>query len=114
MIWKKLVLEPNTSYVWKAGRQQVYLQKRNKEWMLGICQSETAESGVVLGQSATPSEMPVWSSYTGDGGNELLVLPALPELPVVVRPIAPFQVLPGQTAVLYPDIPLTLQFYAGT
>lgn len=113
-MWKKYVIDENKVYFWKLGESEFWIKKKYKEWQIATkTNTEQANEIVIAAEVNAPVEVD-WKSFIADKNNTLNIVPALPNLPVVVRPQNSFKLLPNMNVQLYVHIPVWIQLYAGT
>ena len=112
-MWTKYKIEDNKTYSGQTGKCSFQLTKQGKTWFIRHENVSTKKlTSPAAGKSVLPGEE--WEYYVGDKTGSLLLLPALPDKPVIVKPANTFRILPGKSIDIYLTIPLWIQFYNGT
>jgi hypothetical protein len=91
----------------RLDRLTLWIWHATGEWRLCHRYEESAgPSGVAL---VAPPAGSAWVSFVGAGESERLrLVPAMPALPVIVRPAVPLNLLPGQHAAFFVGVPVSL------
>lgn len=111
-MWTKYKIEDNKEYAGQAGTCQFQIMKEGKTWFIRHEKNEKAKmTELKETKSSSPGED--WEYYVGDKTGSLLLLPALPDKPLVIKPGNTFHILPGKSVDIYLTIPLWIQFYHG-
>ncbi len=113
-MWSKILIEQGSTYYWKLGFKEIYLQKRNKEWLFSLQDLQETAKDLICGEQASPPVNAEWLTFIGDTGNTVLSLPAFPDRPIVVKPKTALKVLPEKEVLLFIEVPLYIQFYSET
>ena len=113
-MWSKILIEQGSTYYWKLGFKEIFLQKRNKEWLFSLQDLQEAAKDLICGEQASPADNEEWLTFIGDTGNTVLSLPAFPDRPIVVKPKTALKVLPEKEVLLFIEVPLYIQFYSET
>ncbi len=112
-MWQKYKFEENKTYSTKIGRTRLWVEKQQKIWRIASQIEESGEfssDGFVIIQD-TPENIP-WNQYVGDKNNTLLLVPNLPDKPVVIKPDVSFTIMAGMNLDIYVKIPLWIQLYS--
>jgi len=89
----------------RIGPLTIWLERRSDEMHYAVTRSQDGEGA---GNPAKP-EVLEWNRWIcGEGTVGVMLAPALPMRPVVVRPVMPLQVLPGQQVAFFVSIPLSV------
>ena len=112
-MWTKKTIEPEGIYQWHIGKKNIVIKKDDTQWLYAIEDREVPAKMMTLPQVIDASGDRDWQSAIGEKSNALLVLPALPEMPLVIKPKSRFTILSGKSVWLYIPVPIYLQFYAG-
>ncbi len=113
-MWSKVSIEQGRTYYWKIGFKGIYLQKRNKEWLFSLKDSQDLAKELIYGEQTSPVDNAEWLTFIGDLSNTVQSLPAFPDRPIVVKPKTALKVLPEKDVLLFIEIPLYIQFYSDT
>jgi hypothetical protein len=113
-MWSKISIEQENTYYWKLGLKEIYLQKRNQEWLFSLKDLPELAKDIICGEPTSPLNDAEWLTFIGDSGNTLQPLPAFPDRPIVVKPKTALKVLPNKDVLLFIEIPLYIQFYSET
>lgn len=113
-MWNKYTLEKNKIYYWQIGVTEFWVKKLDKKWMVAYRNSEESSQQVSKAKVVEEPDDVDFQTCIGDRGNTLNVVPALPKLPVVLRPFNSYKVLPKTTAHIYVHIPVSIHLYAGS
>lgn len=114
-MWSKKSIDKRNTYQWALGQKVVYLRKNEEQWRYTIDIGKSLVERIVMGEVCdTPDQEMQWQTAIGEKSDVLQVLPALPDMPMVIKPKAKMTVLPGKSVMLYIPVPISLQFYAGS
>ncbi len=108
--WDHLTLENNKSYLYQIGKLQIYFSVRDKELEIGTGNSEE-EKIIEFKESEIPGDISLTTYITSN--KEIIILPALPLKPLVLKPGKPFKILPKNNIMLFIKVPIWLQIYCG-
>jgi len=111
-MWSKKTIKEGYTYHWQLGQKHIALQKTELMWQYVIEDRDRPSDSITFSEEKTEATEIEWKSTIGDKSNLLQLLPALPDMPLVIKPAKAFSILPGKSALLYLPIPLWLQFYA--
>ncbi len=114
-MWNKITLKAQECHYWRIGKTDYYIVKNDIQWRYAVETSTSPSERFVMGEvcDITEQDMP-WQTAIGEKSDVLQVLPALPDLPMVIKPKTKMTVLPGKSVMLYIPVPISLQFYAGS
>lgn len=114
MIWTKYNLEREKVYCWKFGTLEFFIKKIGKEWQIAHKTSETPGKSDEFANVVPEPENVEWKSFIADKNDSLLILPALPDRPVIIKPNNTFKLMPNKAVQLFINIPVWIQLYSGT
>ena len=97
--WGKISLSPDETFSFHCGEIAIS----------GLCEND--ELSLVAKVREEEKDPTRWALPKND--HDLVVAPALPDLPVLVEPESPFQVLPGASARVFLAIPVTVVLRAS-
>lgn len=127
ILWGDIEIADGETRSWLAGAMQCHVRKIRDEWQIafsgpGVEQRDGAGNPEIDRIDETdpppldastlttpPPEDAAWVRYVSTGSDQLSLVPALPDLPVVVRPDAPIVLLPGRRGKFYFSIPVWLR-----
>jgi len=106
---------------WRLGRCRFWVERRAGEWRVAFAEpaasGRSRESGALdeieAGVSAAPPSELSWLRFITGSGEEIIVRPALPDRPVIVRPRSPVAILPGRSARFFVRIPAWVSIIAA-
>ncbi len=114
---KRIRLKDDRWYAFRAGDLEILLGRRGEELSEGI-RHYSGESEIPVGFSEVAGGLPegaekthAWCRYLIGSEDDLEFLPAMPDRPVVLRPLVRRKLLPGNKARLLFFIPVWLQLY---
>ena len=113
-MWGKHTIEKDMTQQWKLGETDIWVRKIDKEWLIARKIIKESDDQVISTYDSRYPEGLEWYSIVTDKSMSLNVLPALPDRPVVVKPMSVFNLLPNMSINLFIHIPLWIQFYQST
>ncbi len=113
MIWKKYSLENEIVYYWHLGAVEFYIKKNNKEWQIAYKHNASVNNLTELAREVPEPVDVKWNTFIGDRQSPLILMPALPDRPVVVKPDNIFKLLPDKIFQLFIHMPVWIQLYLG-
>ena len=116
--WESVTIEPNATLRRGIGPFRLWVRREGDEWHVATEHEPTdLPANNDAGASANlgvPSEGLEWHRWVvGETSDTLLLKPAMPDRPVVVRPEYSVRVPPKQHAVFYVSIPIWVQVTVG-
>ena len=114
MMWSRIEIQPESTYIWKIGLREIFLKKINKEWLIFVRDSQDLAKEIIYTEQKDGISDVEWLTYIGDNQNNIQVLPAFPNRPIVVKPKTTLKVLPKKTIMLFIQIPTWIQFYSNS
>ena len=113
MIWSKYVLESGLVYCWTVGNSMFYLKLLEKEIQIAKEISDISENNQFRKIKASDfSNEKEWKSYIIDRSASVVLQPAMPDRPLVIKTEHDIYVLPGKSLTLYARIPVWVNFYS--
>ncbi len=115
MIWKKYTSEKDKVFAWHIGEYMFYVKGEGKAFKVLNEKAENACSNTfeILTNNIFAPEKP-WKSFISGKTDSVLLLPSMPDRPIVIKTEHDLQILPGKSVVLYALIPLWVKLYSGT
>lgn len=111
--WRKYDLN-NGVYYWQIGNVCFWIKKEGKVWQVANCiQKDVLKEPQMAIEVDDPGNL-AWKTFITDDANSLFILPALPNKPLVLKPINSFILLPSASKQLYVHVPIWVQLYAGS
>ena len=116
--WESATIESNATLRREIGPLRLWVRRAGDEWHVATEHEPTgtpADNGAGLSANPdVPSEGLEWHRWVvGEKSGILLLKPAMPDRPVVVRPEYSVRVPPKQHAVFYVGIPIWVQVTVG-
>jgi hypothetical protein len=111
-MWNNMIIEPDKTYYWNIGQKEIYVKKTGREWLFSIDKPADPKSEWIYGELKEPGEEAKWSTYVDDENSNLLVVPAFPDRPIVVRPGSTLKVMPKKSLLLFVQVPIWVQYYS--
>jgi hypothetical protein len=107
--WSTRKLKEWDSFVWRADRTSVWVQKSGDDWMIaGNRDDDDSENTIGLATSLPISVD--WQRWTGFGERSTVRFnPAFPDRPLVVKTRAPVMIPSDQTVDLFLNIPIWVE-----
>ncbi len=110
--------------LWRLGPCRFWIERREGEWRIafedaapeapGRSRPARAAAEIAAGVSAMPPGDLAWLRFITGSGEEILIRPALPDRPVIVRPRSPVAILPGRSARFFVRIPTWVSIIAAS
>jgi len=113
LFWRKYNLH-NGIYYWQIGNVCFWIKKEGKVWQIANCMKKEFYTETQLGIEVDEPANLTWKTFIAEDTNHLFVLPALPNKPLVLKPINSFILLPSASKQLYVHVPVWVQLYAGS
>jgi len=107
--------------LWRLGPCRFWIERRRGEWRVAFEEPATPERSrsaraageIEAGAIAVPPADLSWLRFVAGGQGEIVVRPALPDRPVIVRPRSPVAILPGRSARFFVRIPAWVSIVAA-
>jgi len=110
--WKKQTIENAMLYRWQFGSAVIIISRLGKT--LTIHKQEIVEENIPNGHdSQTISSVPDEGTHFITDKKQLFVLPALPNQPMVMKPLTDIRIAPGMQSTIFFEVPISVQFYLG-
>ena len=104
--WGQRIVPGSERRSWRIGRSMIHARTEADEWELAAAYSASDEP---VPEPESDDELD-WTRYVTVARDELTVVPALPDRPVVVRPASPIVILPGRWGRFFFRVPLWTRF----
>lgn len=112
--WQPHALGPNDWRLWEAGTLRLWAKRQHSEWRVTSCRTAEERGELNLGQDEAPPPEGPWKRWAFAEEDALVtVSPAMPEMPLVVRPDAPIRIPQGNEVLFFVSVPVFLQLYIG-
>jgi hypothetical protein len=98
---------------WQIGRRRLWLRRERERWLYASDLEGSGTVDAVVSEARKREEIP-WKSIMGLAGELPLLLPALPDKPVLIKAPNPVQILPGGDLSLVVAVPTWVRLEAGT
>ncbi|HQU74499.1 MAG TPA: hypothetical protein PLG66_19495, partial [Calditrichia bacterium] len=106
--WGKVSLPDNEPGLFSLGHLRLWLKFFDGD--LWLCPVQAAETEAEIALPAAPN----WQRWTlGKRHGQLEIVPALPDLPLVINPEDPLHLPPGIECQIYVSIPLWVELQIG-
>ncbi len=117
-LWDEVQIEQGNIVNWKLGSLSLWIEHRNKEYLISHVYTEEEAKVASVTQVSTQRDLPEdlsWNRYiVQDPSARFQLVPSLPDRAVVVSPEFPIKLAPKSGAVFYMSIPLWVQIMLGT
>ncbi len=113
-MWQKYKLEEGKTYHGQFATLGIWIQREGKVWHLATDLSKTREAIKPFDIQPPGALKTGWTHHISDSHTSLYILPALPDRPVVVKPVENYTVLPEMQLDILVQIPLWIQLYASS
>ena len=111
-IWGPVDMREDQTKHWHIGHRRIWLRKEAARWLFAT-DLKGATGVEVFASGARKSVDLPWQTVVGIEGRDPLLLPALPDQPVLLKSPNPVQVLPGAALSLLVAIPVWVTLEAG-
>lgn len=112
-LWGRVDLSVGQSRHWQIGRRRLWLRREEERWLYASDMEGSGSVDAVVSEARKREEIP-WKSIMGLAGDPPVLLPALPDRPVLLKAPNPVQILPGASLSLVVAVPVWLRLEAGT
>jgi hypothetical protein len=112
-MWQKYKLETNKIFEGKIGYRKFWICKIDLVWNIAVQVSEGPESTQTPKEVEKLPQSVQWSHLIADVHQTVLIMPAMPDRPVVIKPEKSFTLLPGISLDILIRIPVWVQIYAS-
>lgn len=114
IFWEAQRLEPGDWRVWDAGTLRLWAKRDRHEWRVFSRREPEEREELTTGQSEEPPADASWNRWAFREEDAVIqLLPAMPALPVVVRPESPIRIPRGKEVLFFVSVPISLQLYIG-
>jgi hypothetical protein len=104
--------EGGETLVARTGAATLWIRSTKDEWL--IAHSFIDCTGLDQAAGTQDPDARDWTRFVTAEGDTVGAYPALPDRPVVVRPLAPIEILPGRRGRFYFSVPLWIRFVSGS
>ncbi len=111
--WGPVTLEIGESKHWQVGRRRLWLRREAERWLYATDLAGVGSQEVLISGARKSPELP-WRSIMGLGQESPVLLPALPDKPILLKASDPVQILPGGELSLVVAVPAFLRLEAGS
>lgn len=113
-VWEKMTLEANATLRQDVGPLRLWIRRDGDEWHIAAERdprgASAADEGEARGDPDVPTEGLEWRRWVvGEKTDTVLLKPAMPDRPIVVRPEYPVRLPPKHHALFYVSIPIWVQ-----
>lgn len=112
-MWEKHTIEKGKTYMCSAGDRILWINKQENKWQVLNQKRDDLRKALTIAEESDMPENAKWETFVADKSNLLNILPALPDRPIVIKPMESFKLLPKSNIHLFIPIPLWIQLYAG-
>lgn len=104
-VWRPYDLSVDRTDIRHVGEVTVHVRQETDEWRI----AHTYDSD----RNDPEPDDTLWTRYVTGNDETLLLRPALPDRPVVIRPRSPVVLLPGRSGRFFFSVPLWLKFVSS-
>lgn len=113
-MWEKYKIEQKEFLDIKIGEYQCIVRRNNKAWDVVLEKlNKSVRPSIVVTDKSLEKTKKDWRTIISDTLNTILVLPALPDKPVVLKPENIFRILPHAFITIYIKFAVWVQLYSG-
>ncbi|MBN1599425.1 MAG: DUF432 domain-containing protein [Bacteroidales bacterium] len=112
-MWTKYKFEVDKILTSKAGNTKFWINKLDQTWQIvtkSVSDEKDSESVQFVDSLSEDLE---WDHYVADKHTSILILPALPDRSIIVRPKHTLKVLPKTSFDFFIKIPVWIQLYSS-
>lgn len=110
-LWGPVELEVGESRHWQIGRRRLWLRREEERWLYATDMEGNGSVEAVVSEARKSPELP-WRSIMGLGSAKPLLIPAMPDKPILLKAADPVQILPGGELSLVVAVPIFVRLEA--
>lgn len=111
--WGTYAFTEGQSRYWQIGDLGLWIQSRQKEWSFAYQYEVPGENRSIVAGEDRPMPDKERNTYVVGEAERIVIVPALPDKPVVLKPESNYNVLSNRKIDVFITIPLCLQIYNG-
>lgn len=110
--WGTVALDVGEGRHWQLGHRRLWLQRESERWLWATDMEGGGGVEVAVSGASKPPELP-WKSIIGLGKGGPVLLPAMPDKPILLKAADPVQILSGGELSLVVAVPVFVRLEAG-
>ncbi len=113
-LWEEVIpFSEGQCRVWQIGQIRFWVRRAHEEWFIANEPTTEYLRRPVAGLEADPPEGLAWNRYVAGKLAKIIVRPALPDRPIVIKPSSPVKILSGKGSRYFIHLPVWVSIMEG-